>query len=326
MWGSGGSNYAYGFYGAQRELENHGVSSNVNWNRYYNGQEVRKGYGTQLHARTSAPHCARFNGPAERVGVFRTVQRETPNIDGPSTRRTNGSRRDVILEQLNVKYRGLTFLKDFEQFGVFTGTIKEVWRHENLTFFALVVYKEDGDWEDIPVSEVERLLQRKDFHSGYNSKRAELGNGVLVLGRERAVGVKFACDVSCVRVMALEQTALKVQHAEFSTQETLVFELAEIPSADVLKQHGIARDNISGGTFHCSRLIRKAVAGPPGLPGHGLKSADADILLVESEYEQKLTHSAHVCVELGSTTALEPVEVNTTESHMKIVAWTIFAN
>ena len=33
------------------------------------------GYGTQLHARTSAPHCARFNGPAERVGVFWTVQR-----------------------------------------------------------------------------------------------------------------------------------------------------------------------------------------------------------------------------------------------------------
>ena len=214
-----------------------------------------------------------------------------------------------------MKYRGLTFLKDFEQFGVFTGTIKEVWRHENLTFFALVVYKEDGDCEDIPVSEVERLLQRKDFHSGYNSKRAELGNGVLVLGRERAVGVKFACDVSCVRVVALEQEAIKVQQAEFSTQEMLVFKLTEIPSADIVKQHGIARDSISGGTFHCSRLMRKAVAGPPGLPEHGLQSADADILLVESEYEQKLTLCSHVCVELGSNTALEPVEVNTTERH-----------
>ena len=42
MWGSGGSNYAYGFYGEQRELENHGVSSNVNWNRYYNRQEKPK--------------------------------------------------------------------------------------------------------------------------------------------------------------------------------------------------------------------------------------------------------------------------------------------
>ena len=34
------------------------------------------GYGSQFHAcaRTSALHCARFNGPAERVGVCRTVQ------------------------------------------------------------------------------------------------------------------------------------------------------------------------------------------------------------------------------------------------------------
>ena len=118
--------------------------------------------------------------------MFRTVQRETPSKDGPSTRCTNGSLRGVLLEQLNVKYRGLTFLKDFEQFGVFTGTIKEVWRHENLTFFAFVVYKEDGDCEDIPVSEVERLLQRKDFHSGYNSKHAELGNGVAIGLRKRA--------------------------------------------------------------------------------------------------------------------------------------------
>ena len=55
------------------------------------------------------------------------------------SRRTNGSRRDVLLEQLNVKYRGLTFLKDFKQFGVFTGTIREVWRHQNLTLFAFVV-------------------------------------------------------------------------------------------------------------------------------------------------------------------------------------------
>jgi hypothetical protein len=50
------------------------------------------------------------------------------------------------LEQLNVKYRGLTFFKNFKQFGVFTGTIKEV-------------YEEDGACEDIPVSELQALLQ-----------------------------------------------------------------------------------------------------------------------------------------------------------------------
>ena len=87
-------------------------------------------------------HFARFDGPPERVGVFWMVHNNKQGIHGP-TRRGNGSQ-DVLLEQLNGNYQGLIFLKDFKQFGMFTGTVNEAWHRDDGTYFAHAVY-EDGD-------------------------------------------------------------------------------------------------------------------------------------------------------------------------------------
>ena len=80
MWygpGRESGRYITGFEPVQRigvYSDSYRENEDKNRNRFYNGQGKLKGYGTQYYARTSAPHSARFNGPAERVGVCRTVQ------------------------------------------------------------------------------------------------------------------------------------------------------------------------------------------------------------------------------------------------------------
>ena len=159
MWGSGGSNYAYGFYGAQRELENHGVSSNVNWNRYYNRQEIRKGYGTQFHASSV------LRPRVERVGLARIVPEELNMKSSGRTDIRNGSLEGEkvkfasVWHKNNLRYVGITFWKRFGHLGFFKGTVQYVHWIVEVGFLARVFYEEDGDIEDLHIAELESLLQ-----------------------------------------------------------------------------------------------------------------------------------------------------------------------
>ena len=71
----------------------------------------------------------------------------------------NGSRADVQLANLDSRYVGVSFFKEFSAFGICTGTVQEIWRHEDCRFLARVTYAEAGDAEDMPIQELEVLVQ-----------------------------------------------------------------------------------------------------------------------------------------------------------------------
>ena len=161
MWGSGGSNYAYGFYGEQRELENHGVSSNVNWNRYYNRQEIRKGYGTRSSAPASVPRY-------EQAGMAWVVHGTSMDRVGPTCSGESGRNKEHQVSALNSKYKSMKIRKTFGYLGQFTGVVEEVW-HGEQGIFAHIRY-EDGDSEDITLAELGKLVHEPMAHEQISSQ------------------------------------------------------------------------------------------------------------------------------------------------------------
>ena len=260
MWGSGGSNYAYGFYGEQRELENHGVSSNVNWNRYYNRQEIRKGYGTQFHASSV------LRPRVERVGLARIVPEELNMKSSGRTDIRNGSLEGEnvkfasVWHKNNLRYVGITFWKRFGHLGFFKGTVQYVHWIVEVGFLARVFYEEDGDIEDLHIAELESLLQANGMRKAVCDHFYFEGD-VPRLICEKNVTVEVVEEPSCcVSMMNVEVSTIGSQPVDLSFTNQLLFQNQQrVKPAQVPRKS----DTIS----HCtvSIMVRKELIRPPSL-------------------------------------------------------------
>mmetsp|Transcript_18432 Transcript_18432/g.24333 ORF Transcript_18432/g.24333 Transcript_18432/m.24333 type:complete len:1224 (+) Transcript_18432:131-3802(+) len=92
---------------------------------------------------------------------------------------------DQEISELNKKYAGVQFKKDFVGFGQFSGQVQEVWRKNKEGVLARVVYQ-DGDAEDVPIAELETYVAanpKETKKPGSTKKRKQEG-------RKSSEGVK----------------------------------------------------------------------------------------------------------------------------------------
>ena len=196
MWSGREGCSIYGLEPVQRVgvRYGHGEKEVQNVNSLYNEQRISKGYGTQYCAWASA----RKHLQVERTGFVRTVGRrcvedrvdleEDELVLGPVNGARNGDLEetlgtgepqrikglectikmqecmniwDCLREQsLKQEYLGKTFHKFFrcgDTGALYCGMVKEIWFLEHVGYHASVIY-EDGDAEDIPISELSTLL------------------------------------------------------------------------------------------------------------------------------------------------------------------------
>ena len=176
----------------------HGEKEVQNVNSLYNEQRISKGYGTQYCAwasarkqlqveragfvRTFGRRCvedrARVDLDEDGLVAMLGPVNEARNGDLEETLRTGEPQRikglecsikvqkcmniwDYLREQsLKQEYLGKTFHKFFrcgDTGALYCGMVKEIWFLEHVGYHASVIY-EDGDAEDIPISELSTLL------------------------------------------------------------------------------------------------------------------------------------------------------------------------